>query len=433
MTPEQQRALAVARARMLAAQAGGEKPAPEIVERGMLLPLSKDSEGNVSFDSDSGILGSVKRAIMLPGQAMRGEIDPNSPEAIGRAFEFGLTFTGMNPAMRAGELAIPGVKNSLRAASVDPPTEEALKGAANAGFKAMRESGVDYRSTAVEELARRIKGGLDEEGFLAKHAPKTHGVLDDLANAPEGSVATISGLAAARKSFRQARKDFNNPSEQEAARRAVGGLDEFISNPGAESILSGSADEAAKLLKDANANYAASKRVGAIGNKQEIAKLRADASNSGQNIGNSIRQRIVDLITRPKEAAGYSEAELKALKRVSEGSTAANATRYASNLLGGGGGLGASVTAGLGAVAGSATGSPALIAAGAGLPILGAGLRAASNRITNKALDEAMQLTASRSPLYERMLQEAPFEADSPNRTVAALRALILGVQQRDR
>ncbi|QRY69169.1 hypothetical protein JVX98_13185 [Ensifer sp. PDNC004] len=407
------------------------KQEPPVVERGMLLPISKDAEGNVSFDSDSGLLGALKRVVMLPGEAMKGEIDPNSPEAIGRAAEFALTFSPINPAMRAGELAIPGVRNSLARADIDPPTAAALKAEAKTGFKAMRDSGVDYRAKAVEELARKIKGELETEGLIGEVAPKTHGVLDRLTSAPEGSVANISGLAAARKSFRQARKDFNNPSDQEAAAQAVGGLDEFISNPGAESVLSGSADEAAKLLRDANANWAASKRTGYLGGLETSAQRRAAAANSGQNLGNAIRQKAASALEKPRDVAGFNAAEKRAIEGVVQGDRVTNVTRSLSNMLGGGGGLGATAASTAGAVGGyMASGSPALTVAGAMLPLVGVGLRASSNRMTENALEEAIRLTAKRSPLYEKMIREAPLEAVLPSKTVNALRALILGTQQ---
>ncbi len=76
-------------------------PEPEVVEQGMLLPISKDADGNTHFDSDAGLLGALKRSFMLPGEVMSGKVDPTSPEGIERAFEFVGTVSPAGAAQRA--------------------------------------------------------------------------------------------------------------------------------------------------------------------------------------------------------------------------------------------------------------------------------------------------------------------------------------------
>ncbi|MEW9616016.1 hypothetical protein AB3G45_19565 [Shinella sp. S4-D37] len=73
----------------------------EPVEQGMLLPISKDADGNTRFDSDAGLLGALKRSFMLPGEVMDGKVDPLSPEGVERAFEFSSTLTPAGAAQRA--------------------------------------------------------------------------------------------------------------------------------------------------------------------------------------------------------------------------------------------------------------------------------------------------------------------------------------------
>src|SRR5690554_697926 len=61
---------------------------------GSLWPVSYDREGSMSFDSNAGLLGVIKNAIMAPGRAMSGELQVTgpdgrtSPEAIEQAFNF---------------------------------------------------------------------------------------------------------------------------------------------------------------------------------------------------------------------------------------------------------------------------------------------------------------------------------------------------------
>lgn len=400
---------------------------------GSILPFSRDQQGNVSFDSNAGILGSLKRSFMLPGDAVAGKVDPSSQEGIGRALEFATTFSPMNPGVRAGEAAVPGVANTMaKPANVPAPSISELKAASNAGYDAMRSSGVDYKASAVEDLARRLKGELEADGILSELAPKTHSVLDKLTGAPEGAVANISGLEAARRAFGHASKDFANPTDQLAASRSVSGLDGFISGAADDAVATGDPRAAATALQEARANYAAAKRSEKLDDVEYAAQLRAKAANSGQNIGNSTRQRIASLLLNPKARAGYNADEIAALEGIDAGSPIANATRYAGNLLGGGGGLGAATTGFMGAAAGGMSGSPGLAVAGAALPIAGAVSKKISNGLTERALRRVSEDTRRRSPLYEKRLAETPSEANAPKVTDALLRMILLGNMQQN-
>ena len=396
---------------------------------GSILPFSRDDKGNVSFDSNAGILGSLKRSFMLPGDVYAGKVDPMSDEGGLRAAEFATTFSPVNPAIRAGDRAIPGIARALRKGSVEPPTAEALKDSARAGYDQVRDAGVDYTAASVQNLARAAQSELEKDGILPELAPKSFSILNKLQDAPAGAVAPISGLEAARRAFGNAAKDFANPTEQLAAKRIMAQLDQFVMEPDASSVVAGAAGEAGSILKAARGDYAAAKRSEAIGNKQEVAKLRAAAANSGQNIGNSLRQRVVDLLTRPKESSGFSDEELAQLRKVSEGSATANATRFVGNLLGGGGGLGAGFTAAAGASAGAMAGGAPLAVAGAALPIAGMASKQISNILTERALMQADKMTRARSPLYSKMVEEAPLEVTSPEMRAALIRAIMLSQQ----
>lgn len=412
-------------ARRQAASEGIAVAAPAPVESGMILPISKDAQGNVSFDSNAGILGSIKRAIMLPGQAMKGEIDPNSPEAIARAFEFASVVSPINPAVRAGERAVPGVLNTLRKPDLEPPTQQALKEAAGIDYEALRGLGVDYKTSAVNTLAGEIQANLTNDGIITELAPKTFSVLARLSEAPEGSVASISGLEAARRAFGNAAKDFTNPTEQLAAKRAMESLDQFLARSDPATIQSGSADEVANLLGTARGNYAAAKRSETLTDLEDAAQLRANAANSGQNAGNTTRQRVASLLLNDKASAGFGAEDVAALRAVNEGSFGANATRRVGNMLGGGGGIGAGVLGLGGAALGALSGTPEFAAAGAALPLGGALARQISNILTERALSQVERGTRKRSPLYEEMLRGASSEPKIPERNAALIRALL--------
>ncbi len=393
---------------------------------GMILPISRDAEGNVSFDSDAGILGSLKRTFMLPGQVMKGEVDPMSQAGIGRALEFATVVSPVNPAIRVGDRAIPGVLKSRR--KVAPPSTEALYSEAKRNFDAMRDSGVEYSVDAVKDVARALKTKLEAEGFDAEVAGKTHRILDKLANPPEGAIADIKGLHSARKTFGKIAQNFNDKTDQSAASRVIRGLDDFIGADDAASVVAGTASDASSALKAGNANYAAAKRSDLINGIDRAAGLRADAADSGANLGNSIRQRVASALLQPKKVSGFNPEEVAALEAVTKGTRTQNLTRWAGNVLGGGGGLGQMLTAAIGGGGGAAVGGPVGGALGAAVPVLaGKGFKSLSNRLTKGALSATDDLIRSRSPLYEKMLSEvagAPLPAD---KKAAVIRAIVAG------
>ncbi|CDM57682.1 putative conserved protein [Rhizobium favelukesii] len=408
---------------------------------GQFLPFSVDAQGNKSFDSNAGILGfakdilgSAKSAFMLPGDVYTGKeqvmgADGNvRPEVLGRSLEFAGTFSPSTPGLRTGTGIVPGEKQQLRQSVPNVPSADDLFAEAGRNFDAMRESGVDYASTAVKDAAQAAKARLEEQGFDAQVAGKTHSILDKLSNPPENSVASIKGLHSARKTFGKIAQNFTDPTDQAAATQAIRGLDEFIGSDNPASVVAGTASDAASALKAGNANYAAASRSDALTGVERAADLRAAASNSGTNTGNAIRQRIAAAILKPKEISGYSPEELVSLERIVTGTPAQNATRYVGNLLGGGGGLGQMLTAAAGAGAGGAAGGSAGAAIGAALPLgVGAASKAISNALTRGALRSADEAVRTRSPLYERMKADAPLEVVRQARTEALIRALLMG------
>lgn len=420
MTVEQQRALALARARLRA------KQAQQPVEQGMILPISRNASGDVSFDSDAGLLGVAKRAFMLPGQVMRGEVDPMSDQGIERAAEFAGIATPVSAAMRAGERLVPGVSQALRRERPKPPTAEALRNEASRGYDAARDMSVDFSSTSVRDMARNLQIELEQDGILPVLAPKAFRVLKQLQQAPDDSVAPLAGLEAARRAFNNAAKDFNNPTDQLAARRIRDRLDGFMLEPPPQSVVAGPAAAASTTLKEARGNYAAAKRSDTLTGLRDSAELRAAVANSGQNLDNATRQRLRALLENQRQSAGFSGDERAAIEGVARGSRTSNFLRGTGNVLGGGGGMGMMLTGSIGGGAGALAGGPIGAALGAAIPTAaGAGAKRVAAALTQTGLRGVDEMTRMRSPLYERMLAEAPLDAINADRRAAVVRALI--------
>ena len=389
-----------------------------------ILPVSEDAQGNPHFDSNAGLLGAIKSAFTLPGDVYAGRVDPNSDEGIARA----MGLAGLaGPTNTFGSTIAGGVR--MAAPKVAAPSAEALKSASKSGYEAVKGMGVDYASGAVSNLSSSLRRDLENDGIIRELAPKTHAVLDKLGNAPPDSVAPLSSLEAARRTFGHAAKDFANPTEQLAAKRAQEGLEGFIGAPPNGAVTGGqeaSAKSAATTLGAARENYAAAKRSERLSGISDQADLNAAVSHSGQNLDNALRQRVRSILNSPKQRAGFADEELAALEEVARGTPSRNALRVIGNLAGGGGGLGAVVAGATSGAAGNAVGGPIAGAlAGAGVPAAGFAAKKLAGALTSKALSRADEMVRQRSPLYADMLKAAQPVRVEPTKNVALVRALM--------
>lgn len=400
--------------------------------KGAILPFSRDDQGNVSFDSNAGIVGALKRAFTLPGQVYKGEVDPASPEGLARAAEMAGVVSPVNPAVRAGGNAVGAAwTRGTRPANPPAPSRDALYAASDAAYESARNMGVDYSADAVRNMAAGLRQSLERDGILEELAPKAFAVLKKLEQPPEGSVAPLAGLEAARRAFRNAGKDFNNPTDQLAADRLIRGIDEFVAGDVPGSVVSGPASAARAALGEARGNYAAASRSDRLAGVEDRADLRAAAANSGRNLDNTIRQRIADVLLDPRKVAGFSAEERQALEEVVRGTATRNTLRTVGNLFGGGGGLGAVAAGGLaGTQAGGAYGGLVGALLGVGVPATGWTAKSAGNAMTGRSLARVDKMTRKRSPLYDAIRADAPPEVISPEARAALIRVLMQAQQE---
>lgn len=424
---------------------GGQEPtaAPEQAQQaeqpysGMLLPFSRTAEGETQFDPNAGLMGVFKRGATLPGEVYRGEVDPTSEEGIGRAAEMS--------AVTAPASAVAGTGRALaRAAFGKPakarrgpkpavPTAQELKQAGSRGFDKLRELGVDYTPQAIREAMTGARVALDKEGLLPNVAPKTHRLLDQLTKETEpGAVMQLSTLHAVRKNLNKIKKNFNDPTEQEAARRVMRELDNFIE--AGEGAVAGPAGEAGAVLTTANANYAAGKRTALLDKLLTDAELDAAKANSGANLGNIIRSAAGRILKDEKKSQGFSPEEIQLLDGIVRGSVPANFLRSTGNLLGGGGGLGQLSSVGAGLGTGALMGSPGTGAALAiGLPLTGMAAKRASTGLTKKALGKTRKAVAARSPVYQQRVEGGGGASKVDSGRLPVARALVASIAEKNK
>lgn len=384
----------------------------------------------------------VRSVLSLPSRAMEAAASapPGSRESVENmvptATETALLASPVNPAMRAGDRMIPGVAKAMGEKKPVVPTTQELKAAGVKDLNAAAESGLEIAAPAVVNWSRGIQQKLyDDGGITEVSAPSTFALLKKFEDAPADAVASAKNLKSIREALGGVAQNFNPQAakDQLAATRAIKALDEFIPAVDEASVLAGSPAATSKLLETGRGNYAAAQRSNDItGNLDrattgilERAEGRAQAANSGRNIDNTIRQKTAAILEKPKEISGLNEAEIAALEAVRDGGAGRNAARYVGNLLGGGGGLGQAVTAGIGGAVGSSAG-PLGAAVGIAAPLAaGAGAKSIANFLARKDLKGVDELLRKRSPLYEDRVANPETYVISPERRAALIRMLM--------
>ncbi len=437
-------------------QLGANEPLDTEEYTGSILPMRRDAQGGLHLAVPgliSGLFDTAASAVAAPGDAYMGRLptpytqvrvpsnDPESvgiaalrnvgvpatggiaPDAINRAIDFASIFGGQpGVASRAGEL-MPGEI----AAATPVPSAQALKQAAGAGYDAARASPLTVPGSDIADMAQQLQGQLaSEHGVIPKTAPKTYAILDELANPPFGAEGNYSGLEAARRGLSSIAGE--GGTEGYAAQRAIPQLDQFI-------------DSISPTAADARANYAAAMRsndlTGTLDRANtgilERATTRAEATHSGTNIDNAIRQRVASLLEKPSEVGGFSDPEIAALQNVVAGTFPQNAARRVGNVLGGGGGLGQLAALGGGALLGGhvigGVEGPALGAMLA--PAIGTSAKGLENVLARRSLNNVDELVRQRSPLYDAMSSQMPSPSLSGNLlTSTPTLATLLGSQQ---
>lgn len=388
-------------------------PAPsQTVYKGGLLPFSRDAQGNVSFDPlNAGITGAFARAFTFPGRVKSGEVevDPSNPKFIEETTNFAGAFgPAVNPAIRAGDRAIPGVARQ----SVDlrpVPSSEALLAKGGKQLDAWRDAPVRYNPEHAPMLAQRLEEALIKEGVFEHEAPGLYGAIARLRNNqrpahdPNWLDEIVWGPAGLHSLRKNVANQFGKQTEnQHGVGTAFRIVDDFIANPPAGAVMAGPAAAAAKVFEQGLGNYAAGMRSKGLEDIGRTADLRTSAAYSGLNADNTLRGRLASHVLDAAKVRGYTDAEKAALEAIPTGTWGNNLKRWGGNFLGGGGGLGAYLASGgafgLGSLFGMGPGLSTV--AGIAAPVAGAALKRSAGKSTRELLDEAAADMRRRSPLF---------------------------------
>lgn len=421
------------------------------------LKAAYESPGRGLIDQAFGLTGervktwperAVREALTLPKRMIDAAYSapPGSREAteamIPTATEAAMLMSPVNPAIRAGDKIIPGAAKAFQAERPVVPTTKELAEAGGADIKAARGSGLDVTASSVADYSRKVQQELFDGGVHPVDAPGTFTKLKALEDAPPDAIFTASNLQSLRESLQATAQNFNPQAakDQLAASRAIKAIDQFLPTIAEKDVLAGNPATTAALSERGRGDYAAAMRSNDLTGTLDRATTgilersegRAQAANSGRNLDNTIRSKVEALLEKPKEVSGFSDAEIAALEKVRDGGAGRNTARYIGNLLGGGGGVGQSGMAAIGAgLGGTAGGIPGAVIGGVVPAVVGAGSKAIANALARRDLRGVDELVRTRSPLYEERAANPNMSVSTPEGRAALIRALMAMDEQR--
>jgi hypothetical protein len=447
-------------AELKALYGGGSKPLADMSDDE--LKAAYEPPGRGLIDQAFGLTGervktwperAVREAVTLPKRMIDAAYSapPGSREAteamIPVAAETAMLMSPVNPAIRAGDKIIPGVAKAMTAERAVVPTTKELAEVGGAEISAAKGSGLEINSSALSGYSKELQQGLFDGSMFGKtihpvDAPATFAKLKEIENVPPGSFVTAANLQSLRESLQATAQNFNPAAakDQLAASLAIKRLDSLIPSLAEKDILAGAPAETQKLFESGRGNYSAAMRSNDITGVLDRAKTgilersegRAQAANSGRNLDNTIRSKVEALLEKPKEVSGFSDPELASMSGVVEGGAGRNTARYIGNLLGGGGGVGQSGMAAIGAgLGGTAGGIPGAIVGGVVPAVAGSTSKAIANALAKRDLRGVDEMLRKRSPLYEERAANPNMSVSTPEGRAALIRALMAMDEQR--
>jgi hypothetical protein len=301
-----------------------------------------------------------------------------------------------------GAAASVAAERNLSQLAAKLPTPEKIYEGAKAGYEMLKKSNTRISPEGTEALMNDIKSELHADNFRDYLAPSTYRAIEELG---VNGAATIGDLDGVRKLLnRVSANGVGGKTDQDAARRAIKAIDDFISNVPDHYVLSGNPTADAAILKHSQKMWAIHKQLDTVEEESIVGQHRAGVSGTGANRINTARQEIRKILDSDKKSRGMSDAVKDKMEEIVMGTWATNSARYASKYAPSG-----PVSALFGVVAGMGAGT------GVGAGVAGAGFLAKhlGEYLTQRQIRELEDLIKSESPIGKGVAQEiAPQQAE---------------------
>lgn len=304
-------------------------------------------------------------------------------------------------------------RNVSEAITQAAPDLQTLKARTSQAYKALDDSGIRIKSEVYDGFVDRLQTKVAKEGLDRTLTPKSQGVVDRF--------ISEKGLP-------------KTPTELETLRKVAKGAASSIEPPDARigSIIIDELDNAIdSLSSQIGGKFREARGLAQRGFKsQAISDMIENASHTASGMENGLRIEIRKLLKNKKKMRGFTADEKAALKKIEQGTTAANTAKFlgkfgisegqATSM------LGASIGVGGGGALGSIFGGPAGAAIGAiTAPAIGQIAKKTAQRITlnnTRFADDLVRAGKNAKRVTRAYLKNTPIR----NRSVSELTDLLL-------
>jgi hypothetical protein len=270
-------------------------------------PASYLGPGSLALKAGSGVASAL--ASEGAGQLTEGTVLEPAARFVGGVVG------GTGTAMVAAE-------RNLSKLAAQLPTREKIYDAANAGYEMLKKSNTRISEAGTQELLADVKQSLHTEHFRDYLAPSTYRAIEELGTT--GS-ATIGDLDGVRRLL--GRIPGTNPTDREAANRAIRAIDDFLINVPEQHVMSGNPANDAAILKHAQGNWALHRQLETLEDASVKGQHRAGVSGSGANRVNTARQEVRKILDSDKKSRGMSEAVKEKMEEIVMGTWLSNKAR----------------------------------------------------------------------------------------------------------
>jgi len=326
--------------------------------------------------------GATEAGLQIGEQLLGGEVSPGQIGLAAVAAPAGQVIGErvMAPAARA----VIGKFKDIKAGKLleqAAPSIATLKQATRDIHKQIDESGARVSSKSLNRLIIDINSTIKKEGFRKSLHPKTSAVLDEFI-AERGKSLTATQIDELRKVAKSASLDLD-PSDSRLGNIIIDKIDNFLDKVDAKDLVGNK--NVGSLFKESRRFWGRAKRAELV---QEAFTLAKDQASGFEN---GLRAQFRSLLRRIDKGRvkGFSAEEIKAMRIITQGTTAANITKQLGKF-----GISQdqatnSLMVGLGGTAGFAFGGgPGAIA----VPAIGTVSRALSEKLTKGAAKFADQI-----------------------------------------
>jgi hypothetical protein len=296
---------------------------------------------------------------------------------------------------------------AVREAVKSAPTTDALRAEGRAAYQAIDDAGVAINPDVARSNLTRITRMLSDEGLDPTITPNANRVAGRLNSAVPARQPQPSPLFDPRDGFpspppapkpvpfedldmlrrvagNAAGANPTNRADTRLSTMALENIDEFVRNIGPDDVTSGDLETLQKMLPKAREVWARMSRSQMIDDA-----IEAGTNNYRSGSASGIRAQFQRILNNPKLSRGFSEPEIKMIRRVVNGTLPEQIINYM------GSGLGMVAQTMAGGAAGLAGGIPGMMAGSLAGAATGAGTRKLSENIVTKNAEIARALVAS--------------------------------------